>query len=72
MPNAFIPRAQVHEWSDAIGANHSSALDTRFHPSRVTYPAPFGSTIPWPTMCTVGSLMNAIRFQYSFGNARAV
>src|SRR5262245_49312957 len=54
------------------GLNHSSAPETRFHPSFVTYPAPCDSTMPWPVRCAVGSLMNAMRFQYSFGNARAV
>ena len=54
------------------GENHSSAPAIRFQPSRVTKPAPCGSMIPWPTRCAVGSVMNAIRFQYFFGNDRAV
>ena len=54
------------------GATHSSAPDSRFQPSRVTKPAPCDSMIPWPTMCAVGSVMKAMRFQYSFGNDRAV
>ena len=54
------------------GATHSSAPASRFHPSRVTNPAPRGSMMPCPTRCAVGSLMKAIRFQYRLGNARAV
>ena len=54
------------------GENHSSAPAIRFQPSRVTKPAPCFSTMPCPTMCAVGSVMKAMRFQYFFGNARAV
>src|SRR5215212_1972762 len=56
----------------ATGANHSSALEIRFQPSRATKPAPclFNSTCPMT--CAVGSLTNATLFQYSFGYARAV
>src|SRR6185503_1294212 len=57
---------------DATGANHSSALEIRFHPSRATDPAPWFSRTACPITWAVGSLMNATRSQYSFGNARAV
>ena len=57
---------------EATGANHSSALEIRFHPSRATKPAPCFSRIAWPMRCAVGSVTNATRFQYSFGYARAV
>ena len=57
---------------DATGANHSSALEIRFQPSRATKPAPCFSMTACPIRCAVGSLMKAMRSQYSFGNARAV
>ena len=54
------------------GDTHSSAPASRFQPSRVTKPAPCFSRIAWPTRCAVGSEMKAMRFQYFFGNERAV
>src|SRR5260221_4960725 len=58
--------------SAAMGEVHSSSLASRFHELRERKPAPSGRitnvAIRWP----VGSLTNAVLFQYSRGYARAV
>src|SRR5262245_23040983 len=58
--------------SAAMGADHSSSLAIRFHEFRERKPAPSprmtNVAIRWP----VGSVTNAVLFQYSGGYVRAV
>ncbi len=67
--NQTLPSGPI---SAAMGAVHSSLLARRFHEFRDRKPAPEGWIVNVAMRCPVGSVTNAVRFQYSRGYARAV